>query len=113
MATKEFDLIIHDRNGYVDTFVVRFNTQKKTPKDALAAAKRAVQEYLKTPAGRKDYKANNNAFNWGDAINSVPKEFFILEGLVPCATPSFECEVEHDDDLVGDLCMDEDSEEEG
>ena len=113
MAIKEFDLIVHDKNGYVDTFVVRFNTQLRTPQEAVAAARRAVREYLKTPAGRRDYIVNNSDFNWGDAINSVPKEFFIREGLEPCKTPSFECEVEHDENLVGALYTEENDGEEG
>lgn len=108
---KRFNLVIRDGNGEVDVIVLHFLTDKySTPDSAVAAARRAVQEYLKTPTGRRDYAGNCDDFNWGDAINSVPNDYFIREGLIPdVEIPSFEKEVEHDEDLVGTLYLDEEA----
>lgn len=105
---KEFNLVVRDSSGQVDVIVLRYLTEHASAKEAIAAARRAVTNYLKTDAGRRDYDINGGDFNWGDVINCVPDVFFIAEGLMPYnPCPSFECEVEHDEDLVGTLYIDE------
>lgn len=69
-----------------------------------ANLRRAVQEFVKTEAGIL-VATNNYAFNWGDAVDHIPEEWWNRYGLSfpEQRSVGFRIQVDHDESFVEHL----------
>ena len=101
-----FNLVIMDsgmdRMPGEDVWVLSFLTDIQDKAQAKDAAYAAVAEFLKTPEAKDIMAHNCGCFNWGDALVSVPAEFFISHRLTPVRSTSLDVWVDHDECLAPD-----------
>lgn len=101
-----FNLVIMDsgmdRMSGEDVWVLSFLTDIQDKTQAKDAAYAAVVDFLKTPEAKEIVAQNRGFFNWGDAMVSVPAEFFIAHRLTPVRNTSLDAWVDHDECLPPD-----------
>lgn len=95
------NLVIRDGNERpTRTWVIPFEFDADNFNiDPEAAIRAAVQDFLRSPESETAQEYANGSFNWGDAMSSVPNEFFERRGLHPASATSIDIEVEHDEVL--------------
>jgi hypothetical protein len=64
--------------------------------------RRAIREFVKTEDGMAAIESECGQFNWGDAVNHIPEEWWNRYGLSFPRQPhsDFEIQVDHDESFV-------------
>ena len=110
---KIFNLIITlDKIKGEENMVVSYRIREDvtSPEEALRAA---VQDFINsgTQESIKALEYAGGCFNWGDAMSSIPNEYFIKRGLTPIEGDSIDISVDHDE-ILDNRKFDEEDENE-
>lgn len=99
--TKIFNLCIRDAcERTVRMDVVPFIFDDKEVTDPEKAVRAAVSDFLNSGESKEAREYASGAFNWGDAMSSIPDKYFKVRGLIPVSAKTIDVEVEHDEILI-------------
>lgn len=98
---KFVNLVIEDNSNLFNRkfWVFNFILLKGSVEQAEKVVRKAVQEYLKTPEGKRDMEYACGYYNWGDAIRTIPDDFWEEHGLKPINHTATDIWVDHDEIL--------------
>ena len=100
---KLFNLCIRDAYEHtVRMDVIPFSFDDKEVADPEKAVRAAVNDFLNSDESKAAREYAAGAFNWGDAMSSIPDKYFKVRGLTPISTKTVDVEVEHDEILISD-----------
>ena len=70
--------------------------------DLLKGIKDAVQDYIKTPEGKKTLEYNSGYFNLADVVQNLPNEFCTAHGFSMVNSALTDMDIDWDYDFVCD-----------